>query len=85
MNIGTRVRIPEAARLSFFWFGIQVVWGAVLGVLLQVRLVSIFADGAAARYALFAAVGAAAAILAQLEQSPQKPASDCPLEAALRG
>ena len=61
-----RVRIPEAARLSFFWFGIQVVWGAVLGVLLQVRLVSLFADGAAARYALFAAVGAAAAILAQL-------------------
>ncbi|MGC8484666.1 MAG: MFS transporter [Candidatus Baltobacteraceae bacterium] len=66
MNIGTRVRIPEAARLSFFWFGIQVVWGAVLGVLLQVRLVSIFGGDAAQKYALFAAAGAAAAILAQL-------------------
>ncbi len=61
-----RVRIPEAARLSFFWFGIQVVWGAVLGVLLQVRLVSIFGGEAAEKYALFAAAGAAAAILAQV-------------------
>ncbi len=64
--ITTHVRIPEAARLSFFWFGIQVVWGAVLGVLLQVRLVAIFGGAAAEKYALFAAAGAIAAILAQL-------------------
>ncbi len=66
MNIGTHVRVPEAARLAFFWFGIQVVWGAVLGVLLQVRLVSIFAGDAAEKYAVFAATGAVVAILAQL-------------------
>ena len=66
MNIGTHVRVPEAARLAFFWFGIQVVWGAVLGVLLQVRLVSVFAGDAAEKYALFAAAGAVVAILAQL-------------------
>ena len=66
MNIATHVRIPEAARLAFFWFGIQVVWGAVLGVLLQVRLVSIFGGAAAEKYAFFAATGALAAILVQL-------------------
>jgi len=61
-----RARVSEAARLSFFWFGIQVVWGAILGVLLQARLVSLFGDAAAQRYAFFAAAGAATAILAQL-------------------
>lgn len=61
-----RARLSEAARLAFFWFGIQAVWGAILGVLLQVRLVAIFGAAAAGRYALFAAAGAAAAILAQL-------------------
>lgn len=61
-----RARVSEAARLSFFWFGIQVVWGAILGVLLQARLVSLFGDAAAQRYAIFAAAGAATAIVAQL-------------------
>ncbi|NNM99044.1 MAG: hypothetical protein HKL91_04485 [Candidatus Eremiobacteraeota bacterium] len=60
-----RARISEAARLSFFWFGIQAVWGAILGVLLQARLVALFGDVAAQRYAFFAAAGAATAILAQ--------------------
>ena len=61
-----RARVSEAARLSFFWFGIQAVWGAILGVLLQARLVAFFGDAAAQKYAFFAAAGAATAILAQL-------------------
>jgi len=64
-----RARVSEAARLSFFWFGIQAVWGAILGVLLQARLVAIFGDAAAQKYALFAAAGAATAILAQVVAS----------------
>ncbi len=61
-----RSPLSKAARLAFFWFGIQAVWGAILGVLLQVRLVAIFGEAAAGRYALFAAAGAGAAVLAQL-------------------
>jgi len=56
----------EMLRLSAFWFGIQAVWGAVLGVILQARLVALLGAAAPPSYALLAASGAAVAILAQI-------------------
>jgi MFS family permease len=47
----------HAFRLGTFWFGIQVVWTAVLGVVLQDR-VSALAPHAIKSYAVLAAVGA---------------------------
>jgi len=48
-----------------FWFGIQVVWTAVLGVVLQDR-VSALAPHAVKSYALLAAVGACVAAAVQV-------------------
>ena len=48
---------PDPRRLGAFWFGIQVVWTAVLGVVLQDR-VSALAPHAVNAYAALAACGA---------------------------
>jgi MFS-type transporter involved in bile tolerance (Atg22 family) len=55
----------HAFRLGTFWFGIQVVWTAVLGVVLQDR-VSALAPHAVSAYALLAAVGACVAAAVQV-------------------
>ena len=55
----------HAFRLGMFWFGIQVVWTAVLGVVLQDR-VSALAPHAVKSYALLAAVGACVAAAVQV-------------------
>jgi MFS family permease len=55
----------HAFRLGTFWFGIQVVWTAVLGVVLQDR-VSALAPQAVSAYALLAAVGACVAAAVQV-------------------
>ena len=47
----------HALRLGTFWFGIQVVWTAVLGVVLQDRVTALDPH-AVKSYALLAAVGA---------------------------
>jgi len=59
-------RPPQAWRLGAFWFGIQVVWTSVLGVVLQDRLSALSATGAIDRYTLIAAVGAAFAAVIQV-------------------
>jgi MFS family permease len=59
-------RSPQAWRLGAFWFGIQVVWTSVLGVVLQDRVTALSATNAVARYALIAAVGAALAAVIQV-------------------
>ncbi|MDB5042920.1 MAG: major facilitator superfamily 1 [Candidatus Eremiobacteraeota bacterium] len=59
-------RGAQAWRLGAFWFGIQVVWTSVLGVVLQDRVSTLSATGAVARYALIAAVGAAVAAVIQV-------------------
>ena len=56
---------PKAVLLGTFWFGIQVVWTAVLGVVLQDR-VSALAPHAVNSYALLAAVGACVAAVVQV-------------------
>jgi MFS family permease len=59
-------RGAQAWRLGAFWFGIQVVWTSVLGVVLQDRVSALSPTGAIARYALIAAVGAAVAAVIQV-------------------
>jgi MFS family permease len=55
----------HAFRLGAFWFGIQVVWTAMLGVVLQDR-VSALAPHAVSSYALLAATGAFVAAIVQI-------------------
>ena len=47
----------RAARLGTFWFGIQVVWTSVLGVVLQDRVTALVPSAVGA-FSLLAAVGA---------------------------
>jgi len=48
---------PDPRRLGAFWFGIQVVWTAILGVVLQERATAL-APNAVNAYAALAACGA---------------------------
>jgi MFS family permease len=57
--------IADPRRLGAFWFGIQVVWTAVLGVVLQDRATAL-APQAVLTYATLAAVGAAVAAVVQV-------------------
>jgi MFS family permease len=59
-------RAPQAWRLGAFWFGIQVVWTPVLGVVLQARVDALSPHGAVAGYAAIAAIGAALAAVIQI-------------------
>ena len=54
---------PDARRLGALWFGIQVVWTAVLGVVLQERTTAIVPDASQAVHA-YAVLAAAGALLA---------------------
>ncbi|MBC5810315.1 MAG: MFS transporter [Candidatus Eremiobacteraeota bacterium] len=54
------------ARLAAFNFGIQVVWGAILGVSLQARSAELGGTNGIAAYAGLAAGGAAVAVAVQL-------------------
>ncbi len=66
-NTGTRSRMrPNPALLAVFWFGIQMVWGALLGVSLQARTAQLAPHGGLAAYGTLAAVGAAAAAVTQI-------------------
>lgn len=56
---------PRAVRLGALWFGIQVVWTAVLGVVLQDRA-SALGPHAVLSYAALAASGAGFAALVQI-------------------
>src|SRR5579875_1561808 len=59
-------RTVHPAAVTAFWFGIQVVWGAILAVALQSR-VSEFAPFATIEtYARVAAIGASVAMVGQL-------------------
>ncbi|MEA2719433.1 MAG: hypothetical protein QOJ39_1297 [Candidatus Eremiobacteraeota bacterium] len=55
----------DPRRLGAFWFGIQVVWTAVLGVVLQDRVTAL-APNAVNVYAAIAAVGAMLAAVVQV-------------------
>jgi MFS family permease len=57
--------VADARRLGAFWFGIQVVWTAVLGVVLQDRATAL-APNPVLAYAALAAVGAGVASVVQV-------------------
>jgi MFS family permease len=57
---------PQAWRLGAMWFGIQVVWTSVLGVVLQDRVTTLDPRGALTAYALTAAAGSALAAVVQI-------------------
>ncbi len=65
VTLGPRAVRPRPARLGALWFGIQVVWTAVLGVVLQDRA-SALGRHAVLSYAVLAAGGAAFAALVQI-------------------
>ncbi len=68
-TIGTRANEParaEAARLCALYGGIQLVWGAVLAVSLQARVIALERHGAIVSYAVVAASGALVATVVQL-------------------
>lgn len=54
------------ARLGVFWFGIQLVWGALLGVSLQARTTELAGANALAAFGLVASLGPIVAALSQL-------------------
>lgn len=54
------------AAIGTLWFGIQVVWGAILGISLQARSSALGGEGALAAYATIAASGAGVAALTQV-------------------
>lgn len=65
-STGMRSHAAKPASLGLFWFGIQVVWGALLGVSLQARISELAGGHAVATYGPIAAAGAAVAAVTQI-------------------
>ncbi|MDQ2680844.1 MAG: MFS transporter [Candidatus Eremiobacteraeota bacterium] len=63
-------RTPNSAKLGVFWFGIQLVWGALLGISLQARTQELHAATALASYGLIATAGAVVAAITQIATGP---------------
>ena len=62
---GTRgTAVP--ALLGAFWFGVQVVWGAILSIVLQARSVDLAHDDGLRNFAFLSAGGAAVAATTQI-------------------
>ncbi len=62
----SRMPVPKPAVLGLFWLGIQMVWGALLGVSLQVRASQLLPHQSLAAYGALAIAGAAAAAVTQI-------------------
>jgi len=65
-NTSTQPNAPNPALLGAFWFGIQMVWGALLGISLQARASELAPHHTFAGYALLASTGAAVAAVSQI-------------------
>jgi MFS family permease len=61
-----RAVAPSPGRLSALWFGINAVWGAILGVFLQSRVAELAPRNDVAAYAAIAAGGALLAAVVQV-------------------
>ncbi len=66
MNTPTRFNAPNAALLGTFWFGIQMVWGALLGISLQSRSVQFYPHDAVRAFSELAISGACVAAVTQI-------------------
>lgn len=62
--------MPSAARLAAFWFGLQALWGALLGISLQARTSALHPDHALIAYGQIATFGALTAMAVQLLVGP---------------
>jgi MFS family permease len=75
MNIATRSTTNKAAAvnpalLAVLWFGIQLAWGAVLGISLQARSLQLASASALGFYGTVSTLGAIAAAIVQLVVGP---------------
>lgn len=75
MNIATQsatnsTRAVNPALLTVLWFGIQLAWGAVLGISLQARSLQLGGVSALALYGGVSTAGAIAAAIVQLAVGP---------------
>lgn len=59
-------RDPNVALLGAFWFGIQMVWGALLSISLQARTLQLAHSWALSAYPLLATGGAGVAAVTQI-------------------
>ncbi len=44
----TAPKEPKPARVTALWFGVQLIWGAVLGISLQARCLQLAGDSSLA-------------------------------------
>ncbi|MDP9111322.1 MAG: MFS transporter [Candidatus Eremiobacteraeota bacterium] len=72
MSSGTRAIAGRASapRLAAYWFGVQLVWGAVLGISLQARCVALGGTSSLALFGEVSVLGALAAAVVQLAVGP---------------
>lgn len=73
MNIATRSIASSSAspaRLTVLWFGLQLVWGAVLGLSLQARCVQLAGSQSLALFGVVSTAGAIVAAIVQLSVGP---------------
>ncbi|MGC2129935.1 MAG: MFS transporter [Candidatus Aquilonibacter sp.] len=61
---------PKPARVTALWFGVQLIWGAVLGISLQARCLQLAGDSSLALFGVISASGAGAAAITQLVIGP---------------
>lgn len=61
---------PNPARITALWFGVQLIWGAVLGISLQARCLQLAGDSSLAVFGVISASGAGAAAITQLVIGP---------------
>jgi MFS family permease len=72
-NMFTRsstIRAAQPAQIAALWFGIQLIWGAVLGISLQARCTQLAAGSPLATFGIITTIGALAAAVAQLVVGP---------------
>jgi MFS family permease len=73
MNTATPSRTTErvdALRITLLWFGVQLAWGAVLGLSLQARITQLGGSNALADYGIISTAGALFAAVVQIVVGP---------------
>src|SRR5579863_4593945 len=63
-------KLASPLKLSFLWFGIQLAWGAVLGLSLQARTLQLSGTQTLTLFGVVSSAGALAAAIAQLGIGP---------------
>ncbi len=69
MQTSTRSQ-ARPAQIAALWFGIQLIWGAVLGISLQARCTQLVAGSPLATFGVITTIGAFTAAVAQLVVGP---------------